>query len=296
MSDLESRYRRLLRLYPRAHRAVHEEEMLGVLMAGARPGIAESADLVWGAIRIRFRHAFGPESAAAWRRAPGSAGLITMMVLAAEVLSRSMGQLGDLRWLLALPGGAVLVVALIRWGPRWLAAAATWTWVVLNWQTGYLYLDLPGGSSIFDFRAMFSLLLMVPFVLAGVLVTLRAERPALPGRAVFGWLVLLTVGWLPATFRYELGLTYEQDLVTILVPVVVLAVLAGRAARTPQGRRGIVLAAVPVGIFAGSPLLLALLGETWPIVVVGLLVAVMSALAGGLAGSGRRVSGSRPRP
>src|SRR5205823_11869275 len=40
---------------------VHSEEMLGVLMAGAagrrRPGVIESADLLWGALRIHLRRA-----------------------------------------------------------------------------------------------------------------------------------------------------------------------------------------------------------------------------------------------
>jgi hypothetical protein len=35
---LERRYRRLLRCYPPGHREVHREEMLGVLLATARPG------------------------------------------------------------------------------------------------------------------------------------------------------------------------------------------------------------------------------------------------------------------
>jgi hypothetical protein len=52
---LEDRYRRLLALY----RAVHGEEMFGVLMTAApgqrSPGRAESAALVLGAIRIRLR-------------------------------------------------------------------------------------------------------------------------------------------------------------------------------------------------------------------------------------------------
>jgi hypothetical protein len=57
---LEARYRRLLRWYPPEHRAVHRDEMLGVLMSGApqdrsRPGLAESADLLLGAVRIRVR-------------------------------------------------------------------------------------------------------------------------------------------------------------------------------------------------------------------------------------------------
>ncbi|MFE0023672.1 hypothetical protein [Amycolatopsis sp. NPDC059021] len=58
---LERRYRRLLALYPRAHRAAHGEEMLGVLLDGAagrsRPGRAETVDLVWGAVQVRWQHA-----------------------------------------------------------------------------------------------------------------------------------------------------------------------------------------------------------------------------------------------
>jgi hypothetical protein len=35
---LEARYRRLLRWYPPSYRGRHEDEILGVLMAAARPG------------------------------------------------------------------------------------------------------------------------------------------------------------------------------------------------------------------------------------------------------------------
>jgi hypothetical protein len=57
---LERRYRRRLVFYPVAYRHVHEEEMLAVLMTTApegksRPGLAESADLIWGALRIRLQ-------------------------------------------------------------------------------------------------------------------------------------------------------------------------------------------------------------------------------------------------
>jgi hypothetical protein len=60
VSSLETRYRRLLALYPRDHRAVHEEEMIGVMLAAAkpgqrRPGIRDTADLLRGAILIRLR-------------------------------------------------------------------------------------------------------------------------------------------------------------------------------------------------------------------------------------------------
>ena len=51
--SLERGYLRLLRCYPAGHRDVHGEEMLGVLLAGARPGqrrpgLAESASLICG--------------------------------------------------------------------------------------------------------------------------------------------------------------------------------------------------------------------------------------------------------
>jgi hypothetical protein len=57
---LEQHYRRLLRCYPRAFRAEHEEEMVVVLMAGARtgrrrPGAADSADLIANAMLMRVR-------------------------------------------------------------------------------------------------------------------------------------------------------------------------------------------------------------------------------------------------
>ena len=55
---LEAGYRRLLRWYPPSYRGRHEDEILGVLMAAARPGqrrpgARESLDLLWSALRIR---------------------------------------------------------------------------------------------------------------------------------------------------------------------------------------------------------------------------------------------------
>ena len=55
---LERGYRWLLACYPAAYRRVHEEEMLAVLMTAAPdgkrwPGMAEAADLIWGAVRVR---------------------------------------------------------------------------------------------------------------------------------------------------------------------------------------------------------------------------------------------------
>lgn len=59
-AELERRYRRLLRLYPREFRARRGAEMLGVLMAGARdgqhrPARGDVTDIVKGSLRMRLR-------------------------------------------------------------------------------------------------------------------------------------------------------------------------------------------------------------------------------------------------
>jgi hypothetical protein len=58
-SQLERRYRRLLACYPRAFRRESEDEMLAVLLATThegqrRVGLAGSADLIVGALRMHF--------------------------------------------------------------------------------------------------------------------------------------------------------------------------------------------------------------------------------------------------
>lgn len=71
---LERRYRMLLACYPAGHRQAHAEEMLGALLAGARPGqrwpgLAESADLIWGALRIRAYGSLRGTEDPGWRDA-----------------------------------------------------------------------------------------------------------------------------------------------------------------------------------------------------------------------------------
>jgi hypothetical protein len=58
-ATLERGYRRLLACYPRSFRQDNEDEMLAVLMAAAeegqtRVGLAEAADLIGGAVRMRL--------------------------------------------------------------------------------------------------------------------------------------------------------------------------------------------------------------------------------------------------
>jgi hypothetical protein len=71
-SQLERRYQRLLAVYPARYWRVHEEEMLAVLMTAApeektRPTLAEAADLILGALRVRCQPSRGGVAGPGWR-------------------------------------------------------------------------------------------------------------------------------------------------------------------------------------------------------------------------------------
>jgi hypothetical protein len=102
--QLERRFRTLLRCYPARHRERHQDEMLGVLLADARPGQrwpgpAESASLVAGGLRVRLR-TWSPGSAQSWRDALAVASVI-LPVLFATVAVVSFGLT---QWSRAWPG------------------------------------------------------------------------------------------------------------------------------------------------------------------------------------------------
>jgi len=66
-TNLERRYRRLLKLYPGRYRAEHEQEMVSVLMDAApegqqRPRLADSANLVLNGLWMRLRAGRGWEN------------------------------------------------------------------------------------------------------------------------------------------------------------------------------------------------------------------------------------------
>jgi len=79
---LERRYRRLLRCYPPSHRALHREEMLGVLLATARPGqrtpgLGQAVNLAACGLAIRVRRIPGWLAADAGQDALAVVSLIT---------------------------------------------------------------------------------------------------------------------------------------------------------------------------------------------------------------------------
>src|SRR6185437_13296345 len=83
---LERRYRRLLRCYPPGHRLVHREEMLGVLLATARPGqrapgARQTVNLVTCGLDIRARRALSSLADESWQDALAVVSLITPAVM-----------------------------------------------------------------------------------------------------------------------------------------------------------------------------------------------------------------------
>jgi hypothetical protein len=155
-AGLEARYRRLLGWFPADHRAVHGEEMLGVLMTGAdddrdKPGLRETADLLLGAVRIRLRPVRALSDRDGWRDALAMFSVAGPVLILATVclvylvtsllqgspasrslglgtldlsaLSAYYGQASAIPWLVL--SGQGLVVLLVLLGLRRSAAAAT---------------------------------------------------------------------------------------------------------------------------------------------------------------------------
>ncbi|MEV6596998.1 hypothetical protein AB0M36_09065 [Actinoplanes sp. NPDC051346] len=102
---LEAYYRRLLAVYPREHRLAYEEEMIGVLMAGAepdrrRPTAAEAADLLWSGLAARLIRGGARQRGTGWRDAAAVVGVLTAGLLTATAARRLVGML----WAVVLSG------------------------------------------------------------------------------------------------------------------------------------------------------------------------------------------------
>jgi hypothetical protein len=87
-APLEIQYRRLLAVYPAAHRRAYEEEMVGVLMEGAEPGqrrpaLSEAVDLLRAGILARLGRGAQGLRTSAWRDAAAVAALLGAVLLAA---------------------------------------------------------------------------------------------------------------------------------------------------------------------------------------------------------------------
>jgi len=99
-ATLEARYRRLLVMYPAEHRRKHQDEMLGVLMTGARagqlrPGVRDTANLIWGALLIRLRPARRDTAWPLWRDALAVVSVLLPLIVAAYSALPSLAALAS---------------------------------------------------------------------------------------------------------------------------------------------------------------------------------------------------------
>ena|SRR5712691_8847424 len=251
---LERGYRWLLFFYPAAYRRVHEEEMLAVLLTAApegtrRPGIAEAANLIWGALRVRFQ----PQrdgAGRAWRDALAVLSVILpVLVLLISIVQETQMWLftsGALDYgfplsALEQPALAVTVVALVLLRLRraaTLAAGVMFLWVAL----------LSGGSTYIYATA--EAYLFVPLGLE--IVALAASPGPRRGLQILTWRhgALVVIATLAVAISYVAILSYPMTL-TVLAVIGMAMVLASSLGRW---------------------LLMLLAIATWPFFVPGLLI------------------------
>jgi hypothetical protein len=132
VSPLERRYRRLLALYPAAHRREYEDEMVTVLLADTAPGrdrppVATILDLLVGAAAARVRTTRHWLTGDPWRRAAGPGVLVICGLLAARalpVIERAlMLRYGPPHW---YRDAVVLIVVSLLWPVVAMLAAVGW--------------------------------------------------------------------------------------------------------------------------------------------------------------------------
>jgi hypothetical protein len=141
-SRLERGYRRVLACYPKAFRRESEEEILAVLLATAaegqrRVGLAESADLIRGAVRMHFGMTRAPRPVrnAVRLMCLGAvltlADVVTVLVTLGGVRSAAVHDLAAAQW----PTGMLTQVGF------WLASApiGAGVWLWLAWANGRGY-------------------------------------------------------------------------------------------------------------------------------------------------------------
>lgn len=266
MSTLEERYRRLLALYPAEHRARHEEEMLGVMLARAgrerrHPDPRDVLDLVKGALLIHARHAFGPGSRASWRDALNVAAIVAplhLLVLEMSTWSMALWAIDDTQPLLfaitpfifGLPHLPIIWLALR--GPRWAAAASAWVWAAV---TTALSVRLSLASTVYSGQEpvpfssgyLFSPLGLAFQALPGVIVALllmvapgTAAGATLVGRRTLLRWTTVAVLTMNAVSVLEHFLVPENSLGS-LASTTLACMACGAASRTPVGRRVIAL-------------------------------------------------------
>jgi hypothetical protein len=229
-AGLERGYRRLLACYPARFRGEHGEELVGVLMAGARdgqqrPGLAESASLLRSALGMRLRPDTSPAAGQGWADALAAFSLAGPLFLLATTV------LAELTWSFAY-GHAYLTAPLglpgfwITLGVQAVLAAL----VLAGLRRAALVMTAAAGVCSLTF------LLWSPAVLPLAISVCILELAALAGspgprrgRDLVHWghgVVLLLCAAAVAGYAALLRQAPWQPVVTLLLMVIVVAVIA----------------------------------------------------------------------
>ena len=305
---LERRYQRLLRCYPPSHREFHREEMLGVLLAAARPGqrtpgLGQAVNLAACGLVIRVRRIPGWLAADAGQDALAVVSLIAPAVVVI-LLPLELGALyaafsarlpfWQLLPVVPAPGqwAAAAAAAPIAWlavvlmglaGHRGAAAAIaavslTIAWLVMLTLSVQQRLLPPGGPLQFLGSAG-----DVPVVLASLAACSLALSPGpRRGLAVVGWRqACLMIAGLSAGFGFPsiVQLVHPSapggDLAFRLLGVLAIALaVAVTRVRGPAGRRatGLVAAGLLPSLVLAIPVSSVGLAYVLVILVVAVLV------------------------
>ena len=313
---LERRYRRLLAWYPRDHHAEHADEMLGVLMAGARegqtrPGADESANLVAGAVRIRLRRAAGSLGGPCWRDALAVVSVLAPVLLLALSLEQAVppylhglplyrpgtgaiAAQGDL-YLLAGWLAVTVLVLLRRRRAAAVAAAVTVAAQALRFavhvRTGWWFAGAPYAPV-----QMFLGVLTLAVILCSdgprrglAVLGRRRSGPLAGGVLALAAAHALWLGYFPESTRVVSQLT-EFALTGVAMP----AAVGVMALRSPIGRRVMVLAgpaASPLGVFFLARILVTPGPPPGPDGLMWVLYLVLAIVAAALAVAARMVPG-----
>jgi hypothetical protein len=252
---LEGRYRRLLRMYPSAHRRQHQDEMLGVLMTGARagqhrPGLADAANLTWGALLIRLRPARPGTAWPLWRDA------LAVVSVLLPLMALAYSGLLTVATLATLPAGSPLFNALAGYNAEFLGGwaivaalallrlrrtAALAATGLLIWLA-YSIADAPNWSYI-DAPSMRSLC-VAGLEIAALLASAGTRRAA----QIISWRHYALALVIPAGLASVLSWVFVGD-PAVSASIVITAcavVLAAMTLASPLARRVAALLALPV--------------------------------------------------
>jgi hypothetical protein len=271
-AGLERGYRRLLACYPARFRSEHGEELVGVLLAGARdgqrrPGLAESASLLRSGLGMRLRPDASPAAGQGWADALAAFSLAGPVFLLATTALVTLAQACVFgRGYLTSPafcpgcwislGAQVVIAALVLAGLRRAALAMTAGYVLTCYPGGYLF-----SNPLWSPGPVRALTIGVYIVELAALLGSPGPRR---GRDLVHWghgAALLLCAAVLASYSVLLSQAAQEPRAALVVMAIVVAVIARLARAVRLSRHFRLLLAVLAYPYA---LFLAGLALGWP--------------------------------